>query len=222
MDFQFYKVEQDLNFLIHNLVHSKDKRVFKSRRLTKDDYKLRSPNQLFDDIRNFLNKRVEDCKNNQGYISNTFIIKIYFFSLPEVIDNAVDFQLFTAKFNENGLKSFTTYEEFFNEHFFINMENNNCYNIFVTEILKYLTPAGSDTDDGEEEDITIVQNYECVNGKKPIVKTFSENKCVVCLNNKPNILYENCKHIPTCSNCEEIKNLNNCPVCRSVTLKYLI
>ena len=78
-------------------------------------------------------------------------------------------------------------------------------------------------DELEEEEITIGQEYERENGKIPIIKTFKEDKCIICLENKPNILYEHCGHIPTCSKCEEIENLNKCTICRRIaTLKFKI
>ena len=74
----------------------------------------------------------------------------------------------------------------------------------------YSSPQNIETEHEEEEEIT-----------PPIIKTFKEDKCIICLENKPNVFYENCKHIPTCSSCEEVKNLNKCPMCRSKeNMKY--
>ena len=102
------------------------------------------------------------------------------------------------------------------------MEDNFCYEIKVKETLVYLTQFVSNSDTDGEEDVTMVQNHNFLNKKESMIKIFKEDKCIICLENKPNMLYENCKHISTCFSCEEIKNLNNCPICRSiVTLKIM-
>ena len=40
-----------------------------------------------------------------------------------------------------------------------------------------------------------------------------------CLDNKPNVLYTPCRHIATCLNCENIKTIYKCPMCREDCLK---
>ena len=92
-------------------------------------------------------------------------------------------------------------KDFFNKEFFEKWED--CpYEIRIIEI----ATIKQEEDEDEEEEITIVQEYEHENGKIPIIKTFKEDKCIICLENEPNILYVHCRHIPTCSKCEEIEN----------------
>ena len=59
-----------------------------------------------------------------------------------------------------------------------------------------------DNDDEEEKIINSSQ-------------TFKSNECVICLTNSPNILYCNCGHIPICKECDKIKTLSSCPVCKT-------
>ena len=40
------------------------------------------------------------------------------------------------------------------------------------------------------------------------------SECVICLNNKPNILYFECGHIAVCDSCDSIGKLRKCPICR--------
>ena len=223
MDFRFYKVEENLNNNIHNLVRSEEKRIFRSKRLDRSTYELKRILDLCIDLISFLNERATDGRNKKGnrYISNDFSVKIDFLRPNE---NDVDINIFLQHSAPDD----------FNNHFYIKQElferfittyKDNFYEIIVIETLTFLTRQHTDSDEDDEEDdeVTIVKNYECVDGKYPIVKTFSENLCVVCLVNKPNILYENCRHIPTCSSCEKVKNLEKCSICRSkATLKYEI
>ena len=48
-----------------------------------------------------------------------------------------------------------------------------------------------------------------------IEKSFKSKKCVICSTNKPNILFCNCGHIPTCDKCEKVNSLKDCPICKS-------
>ena len=225
MDFQFYQVEEEKHYNVCNNTFTFEERVFKSIRLNKDNYKLRKPQQVFDDISYFLNMRVEYCKNNyKGYCENNFSVNFDFFPFTGELENPIDLDLFDATFSMFRDIDFPSDEELFNKKLLSYMEDNFCYEIKVKETLVYLTQFVSNSDtDGKEEDVTMVQNHKFLNKKESIIKIFKEDKCIICLENKPNMLYENCKHIPTCSSCEEIKNLNNCPICRSiVTLKVMM
>ena len=46
-------------------------------------------------------------------------------------------------------------------------------------------------------------------------KTFKSDECIICLTNPPNVLFCNCRHIPICVECEEVKSLAVCPVCKT-------
>ena len=47
------------------------------------------------------------------------------------------------------------------------------------------------------------------------IKTFKTDECVVCLENKNNVLFCNCGHLCVCEKCIEIKRLTKCPVCKT-------
>ena len=59
-----------------------------------------------------------------------------------------------------------------------------------------------DSDDEEEKIINSSQ-------------TFKSDECIICLNNPPHVLYCNCGHIPICKECDKIKTLSSCPVCKT-------
>ena len=50
---------------------------------------------------------------------------------------------------------------------------------------------------------------------KPILKAITEKECVVCFENKPNILYTECLHIVSCSSCDTKGKFTKCPFCRT-------
>ena len=56
--------------------------------------------------------------------------------------------------------------------------------------------------------------------KKPInsinsIQTFKSDECVICQTNQPIILFCNCGHIPICIECNKMKTLKTCPVCKT-------
>ena len=46
-------------------------------------------------------------------------------------------------------------------------------------------------------------------------QTFKSDKCVICLTNLPNVLFCNCRHIAICVECDKMKSLETCPVCKT-------
>ena len=47
------------------------------------------------------------------------------------------------------------------------------------------------------------------------IKTYKTDECVICLENKNNVLFCNCGHICVCKKCIEIKRLTKCSVCKT-------
>ena len=48
----------------------------------------------------------------------------------------------------------------------------------------------------------------------PTIQIFKEDVCVECLQNKPEILFYDCRHCCVCSDCEKVKPLMKCSCCR--------
>ena len=44
---------------------------------------------------------------------------------------------------------------------------------------------------------------------------FKSDKCLICLNNLPNVLFCNCGHLCICKECDKLESLNICPVCKT-------
>ena len=56
---------------------------------------------------------------------------------------------------------------------------------------------------------------------KPLEESFRIDKSVICLENEPNILFTDCNHICTCSECEKIKPSVKCSYCRTEISKRI-
>ena len=59
----------------------------------------------------------------------------------------------------------------------------------------------------------------------PADETFRQDRCVVCLESTPNILYLDCMHIAVCDSCNQMKRTvrlrKNCDICRSEISKRI-
>ena len=63
----------------------------------------------------------------------------------------------------------------------------------------------------EEIEEEIEEEIKQINTKQ----TFKSVECIICLTNTPNVLFCNCGHLCVCIECDKIKSLNTCPVCKT-------
>ena len=68
-------------------------------------------------------------------------------------------------------------------------------------------------DDSDESDESNESEDEDKDGAITIneIKTYKTDECVICLENKNNVLFCNCGHLCVCEKCIEIKRLTKCP-----------
>ena len=57
------------------------------------------------------------------------------------------------------------------------------------------------------------EEFEVINAEQ----IFKSEECVICLTNPPNVLFCNCGHLCICEECDKVKSLNTCPVCKTET-----
>ena len=48
-----------------------------------------------------------------------------------------------------------------------------------------------------------------------LFKIFKSDECIVCMINKPNVLFCNCGHLCYCIKCYKLKSLSACPICKT-------
>ena len=54
-------------------------------------------------------------------------------------------------------------------------------------------------------------------------KTFKEDKCMICLDKEPNVLFCSCGHLCICEECRKIlENKNMCVSCREISVNVRI
>ena len=220
MVLNFLKIEEDLNYNIHNIEFQKTKTVFSTTILKKKEYKITCIDRLYLDIWDFLDRRVAAQYENHGNLFkvNENIIKFYH---PDYTENYADFDLFHVDCYLVSHSQLDYNKDFFNEEFFKKRED--CpYEIHIIEIATIKQEAYEDESEDEPEEEL---EEEIEEGKEPIElkQTIMCDKCVICLENKANILYPKCLHISTCKRCEELHPIFKCPICREkVMIKYII
>ena len=80
--------------------------------------------------------------------------------------------------------------------------------------LNHIRNLQDNEEDSEySEDEEIEEEIKQINTKQ----TFKSVECVICLTNTPNVLFCNCGHLCVCIECDKVKSLNTCPVCKTET-----
>ena len=99
------------------------------------------------------------------------------------------------------------------------------FHIIISVRAEYINRLYEDEEDESEDESEDEPEEEDEEEKEPIKlkQTIIYDKCVICLENKANILYPKCLHISTCKRCEELHPIFKCPICREeVMIKYII
>ena len=99
---------------------------------------------------------------------------------------------------------------------------NSPFSIDVRFYSYYLTDEEREENFLMEYGITHEQRDRILYGlsePSPPIETYRQEKCIICLEDAPNILYLDCMHIAICDSCDRIKNETSlrltCDVCRA-------
>ena len=109
----------------------------------------------------------------------------------------------------------------------INSTINSCFNsisniriIVSIETTFFKMVVGEYNQDDDDDDYESEEEY---NDYLPTLELpFFQDKCVVCIENKPSILILPCKHICHCITCDEEGLINKCPMCREKIDRKLV
>ena len=99
----------------------------------------------------------------------------------------------------NNIRDRISWENKYNDNF--NIEGSFFVCIDVNAIV--MPDYDSNDDYDEDED------------NKPARKTILEQECVICFENKSNILYLDCLHVCVCNVCDSKGKFKKCPLCRT-------
>ena len=88
--------------------------------------------------------------------------------------------------------------------YYSNFEVEGNFNIYIKVSVKWWEDYNSEEEDDSEDE-------------EPSRKTVTEPECIICFENKPNILFLECLHVCVCNVCDSKGKFNKCPLCRTKT-----
>ena len=101
----------------------------------------------------------------------------------------------------NNVRDRISWENKYNDNFSIEGNFFLCIDVNAMVIPDY------DSNDDEYEDYYV--------DIKPVRKTILEKECVICFENKSNMLYLDCFHVCVCNVCDSKGKFKKCPLCRT-------
>ena len=129
--------------------------------------------------------------------------------------------------NESCSLFYFSYESINNKHYICNLEiilptyyyffdmDYDFYFYAISElenndelIISHTEPTFEDEEEEEEEPTP--EKPKVIN----LFKIFKSDECIICMDDKPNILFCNCGHLCECEGCYKIKTPSTCPVCK--------
>ena len=136
------------------------------------------------------------------------------------------YRLFISMVKDNDLSEYNIYsidydnikDKITNENkYYSNFKVEGNFNININVSVRWWEDYNSDEEEDSEDD-------------KPARKTISESECIICFENKPNMLYLECMHLCVCNVCDGKGKFYKCPMCRTklknqkirITYFYLI
>ena len=144
--------------------------------------------------------RVKD----ETYREEPFLCSVITFTLDKGDPN--------IKVNKNE----TSCNKYLRSSFEIYVDVLKCYPLRGETSRRFYEQEDDSESDNELEDVESENEYDDDTVEpKPLEESFRIDKCVICLENEPSILFTDCNHICTCSKCEKIKPLVKCPYCRT-------
>ena len=161
-------------------------------------------------------------KTHVNFTSNKFLIREFYKHLKPIICFAYSYTIYKKFFHEN----FNLIED--NTIINYSFEDNN-NELYIKNLEVVLTTHYDFQDEDydfyfealgelEQNNELLLSNTEPINEEVKIInpsKIFKSEECVICLTNPSKVLFCNCGHLCLCIECNEIKSLSVCPVCKT-------
>ena len=181
-------------------------------------------------VSNFLTNKLDLFVSNDNVKSNNSItlleemtpLVIYIFSCIIYNGHHFDFDNITIKIvfeqSEITLNNFICLDQSFLFDSPVQLINESIEQIknsehYVSFLNSFRFEIWIDVETFIEEEEEEEEKEEPININE--LKTFKIEECVICLENKNNVLFCNCGHICVCDKCIVLKKLSKCPVCKT-------
>ena len=169
--------------------------------------------ELIQEITPLLYHLISRLKNEEENLLRKLIIELEFPSNEHHLEFKRNFKIN----DENPLNSIKEFiKGFEDEGYFITFSRH--FNLIILLKSKNWELSEEDSEEESEEEREEAEEKSEEESEEPIInadKTFKSDVCVICLTNSPNVLFCNCGHIAICEECDEVKSLKTCPICKT-------
>ena len=145
------------------------------------------------------------------YINSLFQIVIFIRDdedYKKLVKVNVDIDGDVFDFHEPEFIEFDPYSSY-KKPFEIHIDAYGYYNSYEGEEEEEEEEEGEEEEEENEQPITVI-------------KSFREDKCIVCLSKEPKVLFYDCMHYCVCLECVERKPFKSCPYCGTRILTKII
>ena len=97
---------------------------------------------------------------------------------------------------------------------FTNLKTHFCYKTLTKPFQIMISYCCVEYEDSDIIDTESEEETHSIEETITTDKTFKSDECIICLTNPPNVLFCNCGHIAIRVECDKVKSLNVCPVCK--------
>ena len=179
---------------------------------------------------NIYENRTDIYFNTVVFFKNKFLIYDFFKQIKPIIFYAYSYTSQRKHIKDDFiLKQLPTYFSFYyekdnNEYYIKNLKIvlSTSYDFAHVDYDFYFY-ALSELENNNELIISLIEptfeDEEEPTPEKPkiinLFKIFKSDECIICMNDKPNILFCNCGHLCECEGCYKIKTPSTCPVCKT-------
>ena len=135
--------------------------------------------------------------------------KNYYFGNVQAKESS--YRLYIGMVKDNEFNEYNIYsinynnikDKISNENkYYSNFEVEGNFNIYINVSVSWWEDYNSEEEDEDEDE-------------EPARKTITEPECIICFENKPNILYLECMHLCVCNVCDGKGKFSKCPLCRT-------
>ena len=156
------------------------------------------------------------------FTEDMFLMGNLYNNLKPIIHYALSYTMFRKFYNsslvllEDNTKINYTYKYIDNELYVKDLEVilKTHYDFYDADYDLYFNVLA----ELEQNNELIVSHTEPIPEEPKVInlfKIFKSDECIICMTNKPNVLFCNCGHLCYCLNCYKIKSFFVCPICKT-------
>ena len=215
--------ETDINpdILTNGIVFKTNVKVFNCNILnitTKEVYKLLKPFVYYLFSLTYKRKFVREETRLFNESINIYFSYHSITSTTISVNSEINIGFSIEPFEDNSFLEDYDVESFYEDSKIKSLDNDyihylelNLRTYYVFENYEDYIETVADLEENGEIDITDNEEEKIINSSQ----VFKSEECTICLTNPPQVLFCNCGHLCICTECDKVKTLKICPVCKT-------